>query len=585
MTLGLLRAADELSNHLPSARDVVGLVGLTIGVGLLLGLWAPEWFLRRRLDDAGGRRVSDTSSVGPEFAASLVGLRILVLAVLSTLLTVILTGSEAYRGFLTLRFFHPPWLTRALLVVPIAAGLVLIAAAGTIVLAALHGWQRALRGTDGRPAPLWMALLIGSTAGAVAVAAASRPVRLDFVALLPLFLAATLAVWRRSSASPPSDTRVVESRVARPPPWPLLAVGIAWAAVGGALAVAAPPHPVALPSAATALAAVAGVVLGSVLFTRWLTKTRGTGTATVAGLLLAVAVVWGLPASWAGGYALARTTVTAALAAACTVVVGRRLTRAFGRVQPALVAVGIAGAAGFGVGAATGPLARAALDSPTVPVAVSLLLTALAALFWWGTRTASTRRRVTGLTAVGVWLLVLLLMPHASSRGERPSPAVQAAPSVAFGHLTAIASGLHASWRSTAVGAPIVERAADVDLGGPRYDVLILIGPDVERCSAARMVRRCARALLPGGRLAMVEPAPTLTTAAFGVLRDRPDASPQAALLHFRDTEHPAAVLVFGRDAAAWLGTRLPEAGPRAELYLVDDADAVRRVLADSTGR
>lgn len=584
VTLGLLRVAEELNQHLPSARDVLVLMGVTVGAGFIGGLWLPQWFLRRRLGGVSGRPIDHTPTPEPEFAASLVGLLVLALAALSAALAVVLTGAESYRGWLTLRFVHPPWLTRVLLTAPIAAGLILAGAAGAVVLIALHGWHRVLRGRDARAAPLWMALLGTSSVAAAVVAAVPRTPPLDFVALLTLFVAAALAVWRRSSPSPRSDYQPVGSGVAQAPAWPPLVVGAAAAATGLALVVAAPAHPVAAQPTAGILALYGGSALASVLVVRWLAAGRGTGVGTLASLLLALAVTWGMPTGGTNFGTVVRSVLTVGLATACVVVVGRRLARAYGRAQPALVAVGVVGVAGFGLGTAAGPLLRAVLGPPTVPLIVSLALTALTGLAWVSTRAASARRRAIGLAAAGVWLLVLLLVPHSASHGPPPLVPDQAVASAGPSDLAALAFGLHAAWRSTATDIPTAWRAADVDLGGPRFDLLILTGPDVERRSAAQLIRRCTRALLPGGRLALVGPQPVLTNAAFGVFRDGPDGAPEAVLVCRREPEPPASVLVFGRDAAVWLRTRLAAADSGAELYVVEDADAVRRGLADRAG-
>lgn len=579
MTLGLLRVAEELSQHLPSARDVSGLMGIALGAGVVLGLWLPQWLIRRRLGSAGGWPADRTPTPEPEFAASLVGLLVLALAALSAVLAVVLTGAESYRGWLTLRFLHPPWLTRVLLTAPLAAGLVLTAAAGAVVLTALHGWHRVLRGPDARAAALWITLLGTASVAAAAVAATPRPQRLDFVALLALFSAAALAVWRRSSSSPRAQSHPVGSGVARAPTWPLLTVGAAAAATGLALVVAAPAHPIVVRPTAGILALFGGSALVGVLVTSWLAAGRGPGVGTLAWLLLALAVTWGMPTGGAD-FGAARLVLTAGLATACVVAVGRRLTRAYGRAPPALVAVGVVGVAGFGLGTAAGPLLRGALDSPAVPVIVSLALTALTGLAWVYARAASSRRRTLGLAAAGVWLLVLLLVPPAPP-ADAPGPTMTAvAPlDLAFG-----AAGESAAWRATGAPTSAAWRACDVDLGGPRLDLLILSGPDMERRSAARLVRRCTRALLPGGRLALVDPPPTLCQAAFDVFRRRLDGAAEAVLVCRRGPEPPASVLLFGRDAAAWLRTRRAEAAPDAELYVVDDADAVRRLLADRAG-
>lgn len=582
MTLGSLRVVEELSQHLPSARDVVGLVGVAAGAGAILGLWLPQWFIRRRLGGVSGRSIDLTPTPEPEFAASLVGLLVLVLAALSAALAVVLTGAESYRGWLTLRFLHPPWLTRVLLTAPIAAGLVLTVAAGAVVLIALHGWHRVLRGPDARAAALWIALLGTASAAAATVAATPRPQRLDFVALLALFSAAALAVWRRSGPSPRSDSQpVVGSGVARAPVWPLLAVGAAAAATGLALVVAAPAHPVAVQPTARVLALCGGSALAGVLVTRWLAAGRGTGVGALAWLLLTLAVIWGVPTGGMDFGGVARSVLTAGLATACVVVVGCRLTRAYGRAQPALVTVGVVGVSGFGLGAAAGPLLRGALDSPAVPVIASLALTALTGLAWVYARAASTRRRALGLAAAGVWLLVLLLAPPAPP----PNTLDQTTSAIAPLDLAFVASGVSATWRTTAPQTSATWRSADVDLGGPRFDLLVLTGPDVERRSATRLVRRCTRALLPGGRLALVDPPPMLCQAAFDVFGRGPDGAPEAVLACRRGPEPPASVLVFGRDAAVWLRTRLAEVDPEAELYVVNDADAVRGVLASRAGR
>lgn len=581
MTVGLLRVAEELNQHLPSARDVVGLMGVAAGAGIIGGLWLPQWFLRRRLGGVSGRPIDHTPIPEPEFAASLVGLLVLALAGLSATLAVVLTGAESYRGWLTLRFLHPPWLTRVLLTAPIAAGLALAAAAGGVVLIALHGWHRVLRGPGARAAPLWITLLGTASVAAAAVAAAPRPPRLDFVVLLTLFVAAALAVWRRSSSAPRSDSQPVGSGVARALAWPLLVMGAAATAAGLALVVAAPAHPVVGQPTAGIPALYGGSALAGVLVTRWPATGRGTGLGTLAWLLLALAVTWGLPTGGTNFGAVVRSVLNVGLATACVVVVGRRLARAYSRAQPALVVVGVVAGAGFGLGTAAGPLLHAALDSPTIPLIVSLALTALTALAWVYARAASTRRRGLGLAVVGVWLLALLLVPLAPPPNT-PDPTTTAftPPDLAF-----VTSGVNAAWRTTAPQTSATWRAADVDLGGPRLDLLVLTGPDVERRSAARLIRRCTRALLPGGRLALVGPQPVLTDAAFRVFREGPGGVPEAVLVCRRGPEPSARVLVFGRDAAAWLRTRLAAADPGAELYVVDDADAVRRGLADRAGR
>ena len=531
--LGLVRFIGELEYHAGSGVSAISVAGAALSVGVLLGLWLPRRLIRRRLesdDERGalGRKRGDgaegATEAGPlhvayEFAASLSGALLLALGVLWAGLIGLMAGLETYRGWLVEHFVHPPGTTRVLLAGPSALGLVLVGAVGATALIALQGWHRLLTQPRTRALFLWVTLLAGGAAGACVAALVGRPAWLDVGTLLALFGASVLAVCYRAAGCAP--TRLPAGAAGRTADWlqSLLVIGMLFALVAVSAVAAAGDGIVWRGTArgvvVAGVAALGGALVAGVVLPRiW-----ATFDPLLPSMVLA-AVVWGsarfdvpLTMSLADP---ARLAILAGLAGLCTVRVGQRITRALGRPQRALAWVGGAAAGGATLGFGLAPLLMPAAGRALTPVSA----------------------------AAGP--LGALLTRDQTLRTE------------AFVVGDIDRTGANA-------------RAWDVDLAGPRWDVIVLTHElndateDVRDGRAARrLLNRCTRGLLAGGRL-VIEPAS-------GPLAAAARAAPPGPIFLARSTDSAQAceAMLIGVDVPAWVEHQLVGSTQTIELYPIE---------------
>jgi hypothetical protein len=177
-----------------------------------------------------------------------------------------------------------------------------------------------------------------------------------------------------------------------------------------------------------------------------------------------------------------------------------------------------------------------------------------------------------------VWLAALLLLPPAPARTAAPAGELGATPAALRAGRTLLeAPGLRAAYTFSDHRRP---SAWEIDLGGPRLDAVVVVSrpapPATERlapASARRLLRRCTRALLDGGRLVIELPADDLVTPAF---RLNPGGG---HLLRVTGDTGRYEALVFGPDAAAWLGERPDPPGFTVECVPLGNRAELERCL------
>ena len=593
---GLARALGELGFHCGSPRAAVGWAGAFVAAGAVFGLWLPRRVLRRQLSElatpaagsarGGPRRLALLDGASPgaglEFAASLTGVLILALGVLWVLAGALTSGMEGYRVVLTQRFLHPVWLTRLLLCGPLLLSLFLLGSAAALTVAALHGWHQLVAAPQRKLADLWTTLLVAGAGGVAVAAAARQPGFVQVMPPLATFAAGVLAVLRKPVGQAPVEVGGVSaSRVAMPLGALVIAVAAAMS-TGAALVVAAPQSLVAAQQTAIAVAALGATTLAGFIAGRVALRFVPLAADLAPLLLLATGVAWDVPqrvAACAGlGSGLCRLMLIGGLSAACVALVTARAARALGRPQRVLAWVGAAVAAGAGVGLA---LAAGWLDRRDVASAsavMALVTTAVAGLALVFQRAAPRGLRRWGLAAVGVWLGAMLLLPPAPARTAAPADEHGATPAaVRAGRTLLEAPGLRAAYTFSDDRRPSVW---EIDLGGPRLDAVVVAShstpPATERLAAPlarRLLRRCTRALLDGGRLVIELPADDLITPAF---RLNPGGG---HLLRVTGDTGRYEALVFGPDAAAWLGERPDPPGFTVECVPVGNRAELERCL------
>lgn len=566
----------ELSCQARGAAEALAAGGAAACAGTAAGLWLPRAFIRRRLlasrttepGEPGTAAAAAPPAPGVDFAfaSSLTGLLLLVLALLWAVLIAASSSLESFRAALTQHFVLPPAATRLLLLAPAAVGILLAGAAGATVLAALHGWLRLISPPRTTAARLWIAMLVAGLPAAALPALTGRSAALNAAALLPLFAAGMLAVWRSPGRGAPA---------AAPPARPhqpaalwrhLGAPGVLAAAAGAGLTTAVPDGPLEPAAtggiaAASLCGALAGLLAAHLGRRRWPRSSR-------AGpwLLLAASLVWMLAAAAGPGASptgrLTRAAVLIALASAGVTFAGRELGRALGRVQPVLAALGGAAAGGGGIGLALAGL----VGDGDRALAAALLTAAAAGLASWADARNPRGLRLGGTVVAGAWLVAALLLGPERQRppGTRGRTGADAPP----GPPTAVLRHALSGRRGVVVwpGGREGDDAWHVDLGGPRYEAVILATPDdrarvLRTEQARRLLRRCARALRAGGRLFIAPPAGPLRSAA---LRLRPHGGLrgdcEVVEVELRGPGGAARALALGRDAAAWLAALpLPE--------------------------
>lgn len=561
-TIGLLIVLHELTFHVQYPAHAIGLVGSSLCVGIVLGLWIPRRMIRRRLapsPDAG-----QPASVEPEFAASLAGSLIL----LSGLGWLLLGGGalrmETYRAFIVARFVLPAGLMPVVLLLPACFGTAFVGAICTATLTAGRGWFRLVSPAAAGTGVLWATMLLaGALAGAVATVAPNAAT-LMIVSLLAIFAAGVLAVYRPprgAGANPPQPSTTSASAGAGS--WLVMSTASASAGVACALA---------LPNASPAMAQL-GAALG-VLALSWLTGMllagRGTAERTqlTPFLLLASAAVWALAphlTAEPGRLALLRLAGVGCCAAASMVLIGRRFATGGNdaRHMPARVA-GYA-AAVTGLALALGTIAAGRIDTGNISIVIALATTAVAGLVLLLSPEISPALRIAGSAMVAAWLGVVFLFggleAPANAAGQPCERAVADRPA---------ARVARALWKGPGTAEVCVRRQPSsapgrfrrgwrIDLSGPRYTCVVISSPQPagdrqDEHADRRLIRRCASALVRGGHLVLELPADELAGPALDFLRRDPLAEGwDGCLLRVTGPDGAYAAVLMGPSVAAWV--------------------------------
>jgi len=537
----LLCVLGEADAQLPSARHALRVVGVPLAAGVILGLWLPRRVIRRHLEGGSAATASqDTEREPPadrgargraakgveyDFAAAFTGAVVFVLGLAWVLVAVLAATLEDYRGVLTHRFVLGPGLTRVALLAPLHVTLLALGMIGATALVALHGWHRLVTQPATGIARLWLVMLVAAGFGAAVLTGATPRTTVCLAAPLATFLAGIVAVGRRPVGAAPTqtepDVRMSPARLWRP----LLAVGVS-AALAAAVLVAATPVTGATAGAGPrGLATLCGALAVGVLLACAAQRmsSRAAGLAPVCFLLAAVACLWPESATHDGGFLDAgwRVGLAGMATAACVVFAGRSASIQLGRTQRALAWVGAVVAAGSGLAFAVAPGQAGTTSRPMTSRGDAVVV-------------GRTLLETSGLSSVRV------LLARGGPRAEMPS-----------------------AW--------------DLDLGGNRWDVVILSGDQppgqaLPRSAddARRLLRRCETALRPGGRLVIELPADELVHAALATHESG------AYVLRIVGREARYAALILGPDVPAWLAPQSAPSGYDMWLYVVrcpDDVD------------
>lgn len=520
MSLAALFAAREVALQFGPSSAVFPFFGTAVCIGAICGLNLPRRIIRRHLErtpaaHAANSNLTGGQSIELEFAASIAGGLTLVLAVLWLIVGGFLSGLENYRSLLTQRFFHPAWLTWALLIMPIWITVAAFAALATMATIAMQGWHFLAAGGTARLASIWSVLITGGAIGLI-IGQHLLPLSsgLFIISLLVLFAAAMHAVMRRQvgSHAPPAAQRTTirVSQITEP-----LSVVSALSFVTAALFV----HQLVLGTSGSsrswlqpdlvALAIIVGVLVGRTALV-WLPARRWHLPAT----LLLAAVICGMalrhdaavPAPWSFSLLLIACTASGVTIAA------RRLARLLRRPQAALTWLGTTLALASAAGLIVGSIMREPLSPRTSSTIAALLLTMTAALLLiFGTY----RRppRVIGLTAVSAWLLILAWL----GAGSSPAPVDHTATNSLRKELRAVTRAFVRPAGARSITVHVNDCVAgehdssawQVDLQGPRWDVIFVhadktVEPATlssRQTTVSRLSARLRHALRMGGWL------------------------------------------------------------------------------------
>lgn len=512
--------------------------------GMLLGLWLPRGVLRKRPQPRPDGATADAPDrADPELAATLTGALTLGLGLLWGATSLLVGTLEDYRGWLTERFIHPPWVTYILLLMPVCSGLLLAGLVSTLVITALHGWQRVLS-PHPRPARLWLTLIGGALLAAAPMHIPNATSISLLMAPLATLAAGIIAVVRKSSlhedvgldefagTTPNTRIRAMLATAA--------SVGLAW----GALLVLELPAGVDAQLADFWPAEVAVGALIGLFAAAFLSRLLDDSHAVVPILLALIATTWSLPDE--GPLALERygAGLIAALGTLCLALCCDDMWTQLGRLQStvALAATATAAGAALALGlSAAWPAAAPAIWSSLV----GLVLSAVAGLVLIFGQVGGWTRLV-GLAAI---VIALLLVPqHVESRAARRS-------TNETDHV-----GLPEPWSLADAHVLAGPEAWRVDLVAGRRDTITLhTDPNLRESSpntVFRLMRRMQRALRRGGRVAIAAPTPVFAQVLPRLKWDTlGNPAPRAHLL---ETAHGQSLLLFGADVAEWIAYHAP---------------------------
>lgn len=600
--VGTLRLLGETGLHLPTSARTVASAAIAVCIGVVLGLWVPRLLIRRRL---AGHSPGPLSSVPPapeplpaqaspqpvgfEFAASFTGALILTLGLLLALSGALATTLETYRALLTQRFLHPAWLTRLLLMPPAWISLLLLSTVTTTVVVAMHGWHDLVGPPRASAARLWIVILAATAAACGAAIAIPNETAWTLSAPLAAFAAGVVAVLRKpfGHASPQAQTTHIENTGHFATPLLTSAATACLAALAMITAVPTTPTTANLAIGGTTLCAsmLVGALLGQ-LALRLSSRTQFYGPH----VLLAAAICWSSPLQLTVcqqlGPELCRMSAVTVLAAVCAVFAARRVASASGRVQSALASVGGSAAGGATLGLVVGLVGIELHAAGNTTLLAALAATGAAGLILIFDPPPAAVARYVGLAAVGAGLLLLLWRGVAHDSGVVTADDLtdRAAPfNDTRAHRTTCIT------THPAAGRRGFDRAWSVDLGGQRWELIVLDSagtPDAHTLPAAlanRLLRRCARALRAGGRLAIELPAGPIADAA---LRLRPigGLAPSATCYFARlPTREKHALLILGHETPAWLRQQFPSSPDNLTLHPVNTPAELDRLLNSTT--
>jgi hypothetical protein len=273
---------------------------------------------------------------------------------------------------------------------------------------------------------------------------------------------------------------------------------------------------------------------------------------------------------------LCRAVITTVLAAASVVCASQRVGELFRRIQPTLAWIGGTSALSIACGLALSAGGLSSGNGARAALIVALAVTAGAGLGFVFDRLPGARLRVVGLAAVGLWLLLLFW------HGDTPAGTSKATThdhDAAGRWLTA--SDPRAAWVALDHDRPALPNAWDVDLGGPRWDTIIVAADNSTSAAnltptqARTLLRRCARTLRTGGRLGLEQPAGSLTDAAVR-LAPIGGLAPDSVAYDVRITgpAQTETLLLIGHDIPAWLAQQALPVGFEAQCRPWQAADS-----------
>ena len=520
-SLGLQACLGELAYQLVPRFAGLAVALACFFAGAAAGLWLPRHYIRRQLRTRAELSTTEQNkNAASELVSSLIGGLALVVALGWTLLAVLTLCFEDYRDLLSVRFLHPLMLKTLLLAAPLYLGLLLVGAASTTALIALHGWQRLATYPHTHVARLWVALLSGGLAGATAALLLDSIALCALAAPLLTFAAAALAVLRPTPATPVPAARLDEPLIDEHRLW-LVLIGVTATIIAVAIRIALTLPVIRPENAAAILCILLLSALSGVLLTRGLHR-FSTRTEAAPFMLLLSAVFLVLPGRFLFVPPPAQPALRLVLITLCATIAialcARRLALHTDSIQFSLSWTGRIVAGALGLALLLLVLLAAEASSNTIAALASLIATGTAGLLFILESRLPTRPRLAGLALVVVWIMLI----PASAVSQPTEPPIAELPqrslSVVARERNALRDTLIAdSFEYHTLALPTLDAVAadcwQFDLSGPRYDLLIIepsIQPEttiLDTAFAQRLLNRAQNSLSVGGRLIIELPA------------------------------------------------------------------------------
>lgn len=576
LAAGLPPLAREICYHIHPASTALSAAGLALCAGVILGLWYPRRLIQRRLAQTLGGPSDDpalpapAAGDGPEmrFAARLTAALHAPLTAAWLLASGVVAGLESWRGLLANSFHLPFALFLGCVTLPALLALVLIGVCATVALVAVHGWYRLATRPHTNVARLWRSLLAATLAGSLTAWLADETSFLLLLAVGGALAAGVVALGGPSGSTTRPRVRPDVRETDGATRLSLLNVALAGSVVtlSALWTITHRGGPIPSPASTVfvvALGAVCGAGLGRILLR--------TGSATgAAPFLVLTAIALSALVSRNAERGPAVLAPVSASAAACVILVARRVSLASGSVQYSLAWTGGALTCGAGVAflANLAPLGGLAGSGIGPYWGLAMALTAVVTLLL----DQNTRPwlRWPGTAVAGLAAVVPLLFARSTPPGLPSSAAHRTSehhdPAVTLGREWLRTGAL--CWEALE-GGPGARAAAgptvwNVDSAGPRVDVLFVpaarwwasSAAGVPRATERRLLCRAARSVLPGGRL-VVELVPG-RAADLGAQpfpkHVVPAGTPQRLGLATPAGRYEA--IIFGPNVADWLAQR-----------------------------